>query len=97
MFSPVSGESFTHFRVGRLDEGPRAGFGRPTGSGLRSAGNSFSPASLREGSFKETARLLSVPEKDLGEEISDLTKIPLYAEFVKSRDYAAWVGSRKKD
>jgi hypothetical protein len=51
---------------------------------------------LKEKAWAETARWLSSIEKDLGLEIGDLTAIELYADFVKTAEYRAWLKGREK-
>jgi len=50
--------------------------------------------SLREKKFDETARQLTAIEKELGIRIADLTRVAVYAEFVKSPEYGDWMKSR---
>ncbi len=45
--------------------------------------------------FKELARCLTLYEKHGKMIIGDLTMVPLYAEFVKSPEYAEWMKGRK--
>jgi hypothetical protein len=51
---------------------------------------------IRTKNFKETVEWLHSIEKNLGVELGDLTDADLYAEFVKSTEYAAWMKGRKK-
>lgn len=50
--------------------------------------------SLLRREYDETARLLTVLEKDLGETIPDLTQDPDFSEFVASPQYRAWFAAR---
>jgi tetratricopeptide (TPR) repeat protein len=52
--------------------------------------------SLATKNFGETARLLALIETKLGVHLKDLTRIPLYAEFVRSPEYTKWMASRAK-
>ena len=49
--------------------------------------------SLATKEYADTARLLTLIETKLGLRISDLTKLPTYAGFVKSPECAAWMKS----
>lgn len=53
--------------------------------------------SLQEKAWGETAKMLARIEKELGLEMGDLTKIEIYAGFVKSPEHKAWLESRKKE
>lgn len=52
--------------------------------------------SLREKKFADTSTWLTRIEKELKIEIEDLTKIDVYAEYVKSPEHAAWKKSHEK-
>lgn len=51
--------------------------------------------SLLQKNYADTARFLNMIERDLGQPIVDITKIPDYAEFVKSPEYKKWMAFRK--
>ncbi len=44
--------------------------------------------------FKELARCLTLFEKHTKQSIGDLATVPLYAEFMKSTEYAEWMKGR---
>jgi tetratricopeptide (TPR) repeat protein len=46
--------------------------------------------SLHEKEFAETVRLLTTLAQEHKVQLQDLTTVPEYAEFVKSKEYAAW-------
>jgi tetratricopeptide (TPR) repeat protein len=50
---------------------------------------------LEEKNHEETARLLTVLEKERGVEMGDLQGVDVYAEFVKSDAYKKWMRSRQ--
>ncbi len=52
--------------------------------------------SLKEPAYGDTAKWLTVLEKDLKQELLDLTKVEDYAGFVKSPEYREWLKSRGK-
>jgi hypothetical protein len=52
--------------------------------------------SLKEKKYADTVKWLTRIEKDLEEEVQDLTKEEDYAGFVKSPEYAAWMKVREK-
>ena len=49
---------------------------------------------LEEKNYKETAELLVGVETQAGVELGDLKDVPTYADFVKSREYKAWMKKR---
>jgi hypothetical protein len=49
--------------------------------------------SLRKRNFARTAELLSIVESKFNVRFKDLTTVPVYAEFVKSDQYKAWLKS----
>lgn len=51
--------------------------------------------SLEEKAYGDTLKWLRAVEKDLGLEISDLTKIEIYAGFVKSPEHEEWLKGKK--
>jgi tetratricopeptide (TPR) repeat protein len=51
--------------------------------------------SLSERKFDEVVRLLTKLEQ-LGQQLNDLSKLPEYAQFVKSPEYAEWMKARQK-
>jgi hypothetical protein len=51
---------------------------------------------LKDKAWAETARLLTSIEKQLGLEVGDLTQNELYAGFVKTPEYKAWLKGRAK-
>jgi tetratricopeptide (TPR) repeat protein len=53
--------------------------------------------SLLEKDHAETARLLTVLETQFKLTMGDLTKAEQYEKFVKSKEYAAWLESRKRE
>lgn len=50
--------------------------------------------SLDRKDYDETVRLLTVLQEQLHVELADLASIPIYAEFVKSPQYAKWAETR---
>jgi hypothetical protein len=50
---------------------------------------------LEDKAFSEVAKNLTAVENQAGVEIVDLTAVPVYADFVKSREFAAWFAARK--
>lgn len=48
-----------------------------------------------EKDFKELSRLLTTLESQLKVRIGDISNTPLYADYVRSKEYVAWNGSRK--
>jgi tetratricopeptide (TPR) repeat protein len=53
--------------------------------------------SLLEKNHAETARLLTVLERQFKLTMGDLTRAQQYEDFVKSPEYAAWLESRKRE
>ncbi|MGH9887907.1 MAG: hypothetical protein ACREBE_20410, partial [bacterium] len=51
---------------------------------------------VEEKNHDETARLLTVLEKERGVEMGDLLGVEIYAEFAKSEAYKKWMRSRRK-
>ncbi len=52
--------------------------------------------SLKAREFARTAELLSTLQEKHDVEIADLTTIPAYAEFVKSKEYEKWLAAQSK-
>lgn len=51
---------------------------------------------LRRKQFDEVVRLLTVIENQFGDDFDDFTKLPDYAEFVKSPQYEKWINRKNK-
>jgi hypothetical protein len=51
---------------------------------------------LQQRDFQTVAEALSKIEQNLHVQIGDLEKLPDYAEFVKSKEYAVWRQARRK-
>lgn len=49
---------------------------------------------LKQKDFPEVARVLTVLEKELKAQLPDLQETPIYADFLKSDEYAKWARSR---
>ena len=52
--------------------------------------------SITEKAYADTVKWLNAVEKDFGLELGDLTDVELYADFVKTPEYLAWMKGRKK-
>ncbi len=50
---------------------------------------------VEEKNHDETARLLTVLEKERGVAMGDLLGVEIYGDFVKSEAYKKWMRSRK--
>ena len=52
--------------------------------------------SLAEKDFDETSRLLTVIREKFPKRMPNVTRIPLYAQYVKSPQYQAWLKTAKQ-